>query len=146
MEAGWDRCMHFLARKQRYCNMARTPGQQYCGVHLAASSKGERIRCPVDPSHTVWSGLLAAHVKVCNTATANKMLESMPYYQKVRALGQGDYYVEGWKVVGSVIMVDDGQDINSGDAPVEAEEGSLHAIDVSGKPFALCSRVLIVRV
>jgi len=85
MEAGWDRCLHFLPRKQRYCNMARTPGQQFCGVHLAESSKGERIPCPVDPSHTVWSGLLAAHLKVCNTATANKMLESMPFYQKVSA-------------------------------------------------------------
>ena len=84
LESGnWDRCMQFLPKKKRYCNMARTDGSEYCGVHMSTSKRGDRIPCPIDPSHTVWSLQLNAHLKICNVVTANQQLVQQPYYSEV---------------------------------------------------------------
>ena len=78
-EAGeWTQCMCFLARKGRFCNMARAGGTLYCGVHFGegglASARGPggraRVPCPLDPSHTVFADQVAAHVRVCTAARA----------------------------------------------------------------------------
>ena len=90
-EAGeWTQCMCFLARKGRFCNMARAGGTLYCGVHFGegglASARGPggraRVPCPLDPSHTVFADQVAAHVRVCTAARARDALARAPYYER----------------------------------------------------------------
>jgi hypothetical protein len=38
--ATWDRCMFFLERKRRFCNMQRCEGLQHCGVHVNDGKTG----------------------------------------------------------------------------------------------------------
>ena len=35
---GHSRCMHYIARKQRYCAMERVAGAEFCGAHLPAAN------------------------------------------------------------------------------------------------------------
>lgn len=91
----WTQCQFFMARKQRYCNVQRSPGSVFCGNHrpeseaaprrvrkLSGSTGGsERIPCPADPSHTVYACDLATHLKICNATKDQARLEKEPYYQ-----------------------------------------------------------------
>ncbi|RLN58907.1 hypothetical protein BBJ29_000198 [Phytophthora kernoviae] len=89
----WDRCMFKVVRKNRYCNISRVPGSQFCGNHLpdndaAISKKSQkfkaasrrRVPCPVDASHTVYEYDLAKHVLVCNRVKDADIMKRLPYY------------------------------------------------------------------
>eukprot|EP00614_Pseudopedinella_elastica_P021800 CAMPEP_0172640656 /NCGR_PEP_ID=MMETSP1068-20121228/223998_1 /TAXON_ID=35684 /ORGANISM="Pseudopedinella elastica, Strain CCMP716" /LENGTH=57 /DNA_ID=CAMNT_0013454077 /DNA_START=83 /DNA_END=252 /DNA_ORIENTATION=+ len=38
--ATWSKCMFFLERKKRFCNMQRVAGQDMCGVHVNGGLAG----------------------------------------------------------------------------------------------------------
>jgi hypothetical protein len=38
----------------QFCSLARAPASLYCGAHRDASTRGERVPCPVDSSHTIF--------------------------------------------------------------------------------------------
>jgi Methyltransferase TRM13./U11-48K-like CHHC zinc finger./CCCH zinc finger in TRM13 protein. len=65
-----DQCHFFIEKKQRRCAMQRKTNQQFCSEHLmfddGAVNKGERIPCPLDNKHTVWTKELEKHLKKCN--------------------------------------------------------------------------------
>ncbi|RYG66157.1 hypothetical protein EON64_10410, partial [archaeon] len=89
---GWTQCCFLVTHKQRLCNIARSPGSQYCGHHrqIAEGNKhsgaegGEardvRIPCPIDPRHTVYKHHLEGHIKICNTGKHLREMESQPFY------------------------------------------------------------------
>lgn len=90
----WTRCMFFMTKKRRYCNMARFPGSQYCGVHryeatddkaasnpsVRAETRGPRVPCPIDPSHTVFERDLKRHTAKCNKKKARLEMEALPFF------------------------------------------------------------------
>jgi hypothetical protein len=78
--ATWPRCLEFMTKKKRFCNLPRLPGINKCGVHHEGGQA--RMPCPVDPSHTVFAHQLAAHVKVCNATKISRVLEAKPYFSK----------------------------------------------------------------
>lgn len=89
----WERCMFRVVRKNRFCNIARVPGSQFCGNHLPADDAGAskrsnkfksgertRVPCPVDPRHTVYERDLRKHVQVCNRVKDADAMQKLPYY------------------------------------------------------------------
>lgn len=65
-------CELFLTKKNRRCAMQRKANQKYCSEHmihdknLTENTRGERVPCPLDPKHSVWSKDLKSHTKKCN--------------------------------------------------------------------------------
>jgi len=62
-------CEYFIPKKNRRCCMQRKADQKYCSEHLVNNNepeKGERVPCPLDNNHSVWSKNLANHLKKCN--------------------------------------------------------------------------------
>lgn len=63
-------CKHFVKRKKRFCKMTVAKGKEYCGEHAEVTSteneSENRIPCPLDPKHTVYSKNLRKHLKICN--------------------------------------------------------------------------------
>ncbi|KAF1322709.1 tRNA guanosine-2'-o-methyltransferase, partial [Globisporangium splendens] len=93
LEGEWERCMFKLVRKNRFCNMERIAGAQYCGNHLPAdatvsSKKAQkfkahtrtRVPCPVDKTHTVYVYDLDKHVLVCNKVKDANAMKLLPFY------------------------------------------------------------------
>ncbi len=89
----WTQCCFLIHHKQRLCNMSRVPNSSYCGNHLFLTednlkidgTEGDshaRIRCPLDPNHTIFARNLEAHVKKCNAKKYQDTLLSLPYYQE----------------------------------------------------------------
>lgn len=63
-------CKFFVTRKRRFCKFQALPGSDFCGEHLpegVSTAKGARIKCPLDPSHTVFEKELESHLLVCNS-------------------------------------------------------------------------------
>ena len=95
---GWTQCCYFIKNKRRLCNIGRSPGSIYCGNHRSESdivpdrvlkdardagvATIERIPCPIDPTHDIFSHNLEAHIKICNTGTRYALLHQKPYYCK----------------------------------------------------------------
>ena len=68
-------CEYFIAKKNRRCCMQRKAGQKYCSEHQVNNNepdKGERVPCPLDNKHSVWSKNLANHLKKCNAKPKEK--------------------------------------------------------------------------
>ncbi|KAJ0393502.1 hypothetical protein ATCC90586_010051 [Pythium insidiosum] len=91
----WERCMHRIERKNRYCNLARVAGAEYCGNHLPADTavaskrsqhfKAERrarVPCPLDPTHTVYQYDLEKHLTVCNKLREREAMAKLPFYSE----------------------------------------------------------------
>lgn len=73
-------CRFFLPQKKRFCSQRRIEGNDFCGVH--AERQEERIQCPIDSSHTIFTRDERAHVHKCNATKALKELQTQPYYKK----------------------------------------------------------------
>jgi tRNA:m4X modification enzyme len=111
----WNRCHAYNHRKRRYCRQLPVPdvedtGPQYCGNHMYGPSKrsqidtptdvgikptkkqrGNRIPCPVDPSHYIFESSLQKHVLVCPAAKQEQDVASQKYYLKdVNRGGSGE--------------------------------------------------------
>ncbi|GLD94481.1 hypothetical protein PINS_up003092 [Pythium insidiosum] len=91
----WDRCMHRIERKNRYCNLARVAGAEYCGNHLPADTvvaskrsqhfnaeRRARVPCPLDPTHTVYQYDLPKHLTVCNKLREREAMTKLPFYRE----------------------------------------------------------------
>lgn len=95
----WPQCCFYMTKKQRFCNIERSRGSQFCGNHRPPEEKvSERITkrfrleggaeppqrcpCPIDPSHTIYVHNLKSHVLVCNSTTRALQMESEPFYKK----------------------------------------------------------------
>jgi tRNA:m4X modification enzyme len=101
----WTQCNYFMAKKNRFCNMAKSNNSNYCGNHRPIdetppervlkkmrkkSSTDQnkepdldvRIPCPIDPSHTIYKHNLDQHLKICNTKIRIEQLEKYDYYCK----------------------------------------------------------------
>lgn len=76
------KCMHYFAKKKRYCGMQRRNGYLFCGLHLEEQQEDglERVQCPYG-NHTVWKKVLNKHVKTCPEFLLQKKLESESYYE-----------------------------------------------------------------
>ncbi|XP_037954026.1 tRNA:m(4)X modification enzyme TRM13-like [Teleopsis dalmanni] len=86
-----QRCAHWVQRKKRFCKMTLAHGKKYCGEHEPATNEetttltGNRIPCPLDSKHTIYSKNLYKHLKICNARQKN---DEPAYIQK--ALNAGD--------------------------------------------------------
>ncbi|KAK9476423.1 methyltransferase TRM13-domain-containing protein [Lipomyces japonicus] len=69
-------CEYLLPHKRfRRCNMTRRATEKFCAQHLSVSDDhGEgtaknntrtRVKCPLDPGHSVWLNDLSRHLKRC---------------------------------------------------------------------------------
>lgn len=105
---GWTRCQFFLVNKRRLCRMEKVNGTIFCGNHqplscepvasvsetsvpedgttrssrraLKKASRGDRIPCPLDPSHNIYRANLDAHIKICNESKKSMLYSSWPYF------------------------------------------------------------------
>ncbi|KAK9475089.1 methyltransferase TRM13-domain-containing protein [Dipodascopsis tothii] len=71
------RCEYLMPHKKfKQCNMTRKASEQFCAQHLQTEpvahdgvkhgrKNAVRIKCPVDPSHAIWSDRTGQHVKKC---------------------------------------------------------------------------------
>lgn len=119
VRASWSRCLFFMQAKQRFCNIARSAGSDFCGNHRAegdpvpqrvqaraavdgasggaaaaaavsVSVSVERIPCPIDPSHTVYRHDLASHIRSCNVTKRDALMRTQPFYRENCNVGGGD--------------------------------------------------------
>lgn len=103
-------CKHFVIRKKRLCKMTVSKGQEYCGEHLPTKesclldiNKNQskkhntynRIACPLDPKHTVYSNKLQKHLKICNA----KQGDLPDYIESGMNFGSDDDYDEDNKYI-----------------------------------------------
>lgn len=59
-------CKYWLQRKNRYCKMRCKIDSEFCGEHDL-----DRVKCPLDPNHSVNPSLLEKHLTICNVAKKN---------------------------------------------------------------------------
>lgn len=62
-------CEFFMPKKNRRCCMQRRADQKYCSEHQVNNNQtdlGDRVPCPFDNNHSVWSKNLENHLKKCN--------------------------------------------------------------------------------
>ncbi|KAK9465538.1 methyltransferase TRM13-domain-containing protein [Lipomyces arxii] len=75
------RCEYLLPHKNgRQCNMTRKASERFCAQHLSASEYNEsgehqkvedvkeRVKCPLDRTHSVWLQDISRHLKRCRAA------------------------------------------------------------------------------
>lgn len=62
-----QKCQHYLPIKKRTCKFEAKPGFIFCGNHMPNDLQPtrKRVRCPWDPSHTVFESDLAQHEFKC---------------------------------------------------------------------------------
>lgn len=87
-EEDWKgRCEYILPKKNRRCKMLVKPSKKFCGEHAVFEPTDDsRVRCPLDPRHTVLVSELAAHVeKKCNS----RLVESEELKKNMNAV-QGE--------------------------------------------------------
>ncbi|XP_014486542.1 PREDICTED: tRNA:m(4)X modification enzyme TRM13 homolog [Dinoponera quadriceps] len=81
--ADHDHCMHFVARKRRYCRMTVRAGKRYCGEHQQnvndpdVAENDRRVKCPLDSTHTCYQSRLTKHLTVCN---AKRRMDAQPTF------------------------------------------------------------------
>eukprot|EP00112_Aurelia_sp_Birch-Aquarium-sp1_P016120 Seg3626.1 transcript_id=Seg3626.1/GoldUCD/mRNA.D3Y31 product=tRNA:m protein_id=Seg3626.1/GoldUCD/D3Y31 len=69
------RCGFYVKRKKRHCKMLPAKGNKYCAEHLCFQDDFDdekmpgkkRIKCPLDPNHTVFEERLEKHLMKCNS-------------------------------------------------------------------------------
>ena len=71
-------CAFYVKRKHRYCHFLAAPGSKFCYVHTVDGA--DRIKCPLNPNHTVLRKNLAAHLLRCNDR--NKGSVNKEFYEK----------------------------------------------------------------
>ncbi|XP_066932241.1 tRNA:m(4)X modification enzyme TRM13 homolog [Clytia hemisphaerica] len=87
------RCGFFVKRKQRYCKMKPTKGNQFCAEHAQfdkeqdEGEKRKRIPCPLDPKHSVFEDKLSSHMKKCNATKKT----NLPFFDKNINIGINHY-------------------------------------------------------
>lgn len=94
------KCSFVKPKNSKKCGLQVRKGQKYCFAHInlvsgnggsepskvsdvesditRTNKKGEivkRVRCTVDPSHTVWEDHLTKHLKICNLVKKKKEIE-----------------------------------------------------------------------
>lgn len=94
------KCSFIKPKNNKKCGLQVRKGQKYCFAHInlvggsentesskvsdvesditRISKKGEivkRVKCTVDPSHTVWEDHLSKHVKICNMVKKKNEVE-----------------------------------------------------------------------
>ncbi|XP_039260322.1 tRNA:m(4)X modification enzyme TRM13 homolog [Styela clava] len=77
-------CKHYLTNKKRNCRLERVKGKEFCVQHIInteisneTDDGGNRIRCPLDPSHTCDKKNLSKHMRKCN---AKKLIPTDAWY------------------------------------------------------------------
>jgi hypothetical protein len=68
-------CTFHVGGVKRTCTAPAVPGTPFCTHHAP-----DRVRCPVDPTHTVRPDRLRRHVAACTKATAARALAARPFY------------------------------------------------------------------
>ena len=69
------RCQFFIERKNRQCPLQVPAGKNWCRQHDPDQS--ERVKCPLDPTHSVVKIHLADHLQRCN-----KRFKEKPWFKK----------------------------------------------------------------
>ncbi|GMR59265.1 hypothetical protein PMAYCL1PPCAC_29460, partial [Pristionchus mayeri] len=92
-EDDWKgRCEYVLPKKNRRCKMLVKPSKKFCGEHAVFEPTGDsRVRCPLDPRHTVLVSELDAHVeKKCNS----RLVENEQLKKNVNAVQGETRYID----------------------------------------------------
>lgn len=58
-------CEFVIEKKNRRCPLTRKRDVLYCAQHLKERDGEQRVHCPLNPKHTVWSSDLKSHLKKC---------------------------------------------------------------------------------
>lgn len=64
------KCDYYIPLKRRNCLMQRKAGNKYCSEHMkyaTGASESQRVPCPLDPNHSVFSYDLEKHLLKCNS-------------------------------------------------------------------------------
>lgn len=84
------KCQYFDPKKHRRCGLEVRRGQKYCFAHIDLISPGSqdrlfkidhdgnkvyRVKCPKDPTHTVWEDRLKNHLGKCNAVRAEREIK-----------------------------------------------------------------------
>lgn len=76
-------CDYFMYKFRRNCRDLPAENSTRCEFHFGKEvEKRERIACPFDPSHDVWSDNLNSHLKKCNKFLEKQFEEMAPCYSK----------------------------------------------------------------
>jgi hypothetical protein len=108
-ESTWSRCMFWKTHQRRYCGMERVDGANFCGVHVNDGdfgAAGERIPCPLDPSHSIYKKNLQTHLKICNRKRGRDEMEAQPYFSKDINSGSNAVDSSGPIAPNSVVDID----------------------------------------
>ena len=76
-----NNCELYIIKKGRYCHFEKYKGSEYCVYHRI-EEKDEYLICPYDPKHRVLKHKYKNHIKVCNTLSNKKNLESNEWFIK----------------------------------------------------------------
>lgn len=90
------RCGFYVKRKKRHCKMLPAKGNIYCAEHLCFQEDQEgvekkRVKCPLDPSHTVFEERLEKHKEKCNS----RKRKIQEFYEENINSGITDYEYTG---------------------------------------------------
>jgi len=76
-------CDYFMYKFRRNCRDLPVENSTRCEFHFGKEvEKRERITCPFDPSHDVWSDNLNSHLKKCNKFLEKQFEEMATCYSK----------------------------------------------------------------
>ena len=77
-------CELFLPQKRRQCRFPAVKGERFCTHHRegSAADNTERVPCPLDPSHSVYTRDLEAHLKKCSRVRAEGLVRAQPFFRE----------------------------------------------------------------
>ena len=88
-------CDYFMYKFRRNCRDLPAEDSTRCLFHFGKEvEKRERIACPFDPSHDVWSDNLNSHLKKCNKFLETQFEEMAPCYSKNCNVHKSDNVLE----------------------------------------------------
>ena len=122
----WERCLHWLSLKGRYCNHHRKDASSsYCPLHSNTDKESEgdaiRVPCPLDPAHTVYEHRLHKHLKKCNAAKLKAEQERLPYI--VKDINKTEQDPEERRLLAKLV-----EDASRGYIAIGGEKSSIRAL------------------
>ena len=82
-DSGLVTCDWYLKKRKRNCNDPPVENSKRCKFHVGKiRTEIVRIKCPVDPSHEIWSNKVESHIKKCSKHLESKYEKLSPCYKK----------------------------------------------------------------
>ena len=134
-------CSLWLPQKRRYCRFVRVNGTEYCSHHVTTGKDGEaeRMPCPLDPSHSIFTRDLKRHLKICPKAKQAAVEAQLPCFRRNCNVDETCAQVEN-----PSYALEKGSTLRTSRGALPSVERILSLINVIRKAYAMHAQPAII--